>query len=69
MYCPICENSKLKVVDSVFTKDPYACYRRLKCKNCNEIFFSTESLCVNTKEEQKVKASLTIAKQSKYSRK
>ena len=69
MYCPNCENSRLKVVDSVFTKEPYACYRRLKCKVCNESFFSYEELVIDPKKITRVKSNLTIAKQDKYKKK
>lgn len=45
MLCSICGKDNVYVVDNVFVAPSNIEYRRRKCKDCGNVFYTVESLC------------------------
>lgn len=43
MYCPICKN-KTRIIDNVSDKDHNNYYRKHRCDECNNIFYTIETI-------------------------
>ena len=63
MYCPKCKSERLKVTDSAFSNS--SCYRKLKCRKCNSIFFSKEIICSDDQEIIDTRRCLYMLRSSK----